>query len=822
MTLPALPRVSNMKADEIFEELRTRLYDLGEARSHVLLNSASDRHQLSLFSGLRISDMIVELLRYKWYDGKEPSLRQDDWKARRDDLVEVLRMPWSLCASNSNGPNCPGGSTGCEWCRYSILSVAGQLNTLALGFAGTAFVPKDEGRGLQDQEKDREAAGERGEDTANLDSIKQELASARSELSEAQKTIEQLQKDNASTASDHKKDKEFLEKLKKVYDSMTEKVKECTKLLKSFKGSSTVWEVASKQCEALNDMVNFQLDEGLAMENIGEKDSAERRRMLKQEARGYQHQHVQALMKIDKHSKAEKMAKEVLDQSRRHSGKDASETQAIFKDYCEILTKVGKVQGAEFEYLQIWYDQDLESHDFRDEAGMSLAQLKQRHDEVEEAALWYRKVAARRLARLDVDRAAQVTLKMVSAQKQLRLSPESAEMLKKIWAKADDQPTPAVLSCGQELGFFLVSVGKYGEAKAVLAAVWRGLEKYGDEYLDKRTRVALSLAAIVPELVDGDDSDLQDLYEWISDRAKSKVDKKLSLKFQYQLGCLQLSRGDSEGAEKTLKTAWQEAKGAEGLGPSDELTIDIGCEYGQAILANGRREADAKAVFEELWKALDTAKKIKAVRTARPHIVSVLTTARHYAELLLEEAEACETEEKQKAGYKTAKKVLESAWKVAWPGRDKLVADRNLASLVDLLWTGDTYGECLVYLGRPDEAVGVLTDVLEWRKIWNSDAAEINITSGLLKDARDADARLKKAANPGPKDKPPGPKEKPPGGAGTTPDVSAGSDNLRPLPVAGLTGQRERGKSPAPQPKPKPPKARKQPNTTRLLRFLVS
>ncbi|KFY58622.1 hypothetical protein V496_06054 [Pseudogymnoascus sp. VKM F-4515 (FW-2607)] len=848
-----------MPEEEILGELRARLYDLGEARAYAPRSSTLEMYQLSLYggTGLRITDIIVALLRNQLHATKESPRLREHWTAYRDKLLEALRVPWSGCARNTGSKKCLGGSSGCEVCRYSILSIASQLNTLALGFAGTTFASEGTDREVQGQKNESCSPNNRSS-KPDLEAVQKELALTKSKLLEAEENSRCLEKvqeltqkeqqilkieledakkelqtlnteledakkelqtlntelENAKTeASDIQKNRE---QYMTAYRNMTETINKCIKVLISDKGNSKarkdiILAVSLEHYDALDKDVTFRL-ETLSKQHPPDEDTKQRK-ALEQEALEHQHGRVKTLMKMDKHKEAEETAKSVLDNRRKNLGKDSEKTQDIFKDYCVILEKGVRLEAVEWEYLQVWFDDSLKDDKFRDGAGISLAELSQRRDQIDESALWYRKVAIRRLARLDVKGAANAALKMVATLMSFHLSSESVDTLRKIWEKADINLSDDVLSCGQELGQFFVSIGKYKEAKDVLLAVWKALQKCsGDEYIDRRIMTALALVSTIGQLPDDDGGDLDELYKSIADLAKVKGDKKVSLQHQYQLGCVQLSRMNTKEAETTLKAAWEEAKAAapEGLGANNILTIQIGWSYGQALLSQPDRDADAKEVFKVLCKAALVQKRDDSRTLAQT--VANLTIGRSYSELLLADAEACKDEERQLATYKLARDTLRNVWDEASLRVVKILEDRNLDALKDLLWIGDSYGECLTYLSAPTKAIAVLTEVLNLRKKWTTDTSEIETTSELLKEAVVAKSNLKQVDSPKKTmDKPvandPGKVGQKSGG--DAPHLSPSGPN------------KERAKSPArpAQPKPKPPKARK--GRVGLLRYFA-
>ncbi|OBT47583.1 hypothetical protein VE00_02904 [Pseudogymnoascus sp. WSF 3629] len=859
MTHYSPPTVSNMTPEDILDELKARLYDLGEARAYAPRSSTLELYQLSLYgtTSLRITDIIVELLRNQLHATKESSHRRKYWTDYRDSLLESLRTPWGQCASNTGSRNCPGGSSGCETCRYSILSIASQLNTLTLRFAETIFAPEGTYREVQGQENESSRSDNRSSNP-DLEAVQRELASTKSKLSEAEEKTRCLEKEQEQTQKelqalkieleDAKKElqtqKTELENAKKkssnllenrdqfrtAYQDMVNMINRCITVLISDKGNCKVRKeiiltVSLEHYDALNKGVTFQLQTLSKQHSLDEE--ANRRKALEQEALKHQHGRVKTLMKMEKHKEAEETAKSVLYNRRKDLGKESERTQDIFKDYCEILEKTAKLDMVEWEYLQVWHDDSLKKDKFRYGAGISLAQLHQRRDQIDESALWYRKVATRRLDREDVNGAANAALKMVVAQKSFHLSSESVETLRKIWKKADNNLNDDVLSCGQELGQFFISVGKYEEAKDVLLAVWKALQKCnGNEYIDRGIEVALALVSTIGQLPNDDGSDLDNLHKSIAKLAEDKGDKKVSLQHQYYLGCSQLRRMDAGGSEKTLKAAWEEAKAAAELGVNNVFTIQIGWDYGQAILAQPGRDADAMEVFRALCLSalLPITKKKDDSRTLSRTLAQTtanLTIGRSYAELLIADAEACKNEEKQMATYKSAKDVLQSVWDEASPRVDKILEDRNSSALTDLLWIGDSYGECLTYLSAPSKAITVLTEVSNLRNNRTANAGEIETTAGLLKDAHEALSRLK-PVDSGKKTT----DRKVSDDAGRAGQQSGGEAPYLPPPYfspSGPTRERARSRSPAPQPqlRSKPPKARKRARKVGLINYFA-
>ncbi|OBT90054.1 hypothetical protein VE02_02512 [Pseudogymnoascus sp. 03VT05] len=790
------PMVSNMTPEDILDELRARLYD-------------------------------IELLRNKMHATKDSFRRQEHWTACRDTLLKALKTPWGPCASNTGSRKCLGGSSGCETCRYSILSIASQLNTLALGFAGTTSAPGVTYREVQGQDNESSPSDNRPS-MPDLEAVREELESTKSKLLEAEENSRSLEKNTKKDASDLLRNRE---QFRTAYHDMANTIKKCITVLTSDKGEGNsetrkniILTVSLEHYDALDKDVTFQL-QTLPMQQHSQNEETNQRKALEQEALRHQHGHVKTLIQMDRHKEAEETAKSVLYNRREHLGKESGETQDIFRDYCMILEKGVKLDEVELEYMQLWLDNSLKNDEFRDGAGISLAQLSKRRDQIDESAIWYKKVATRRLARLDVNGAANAALEMLVAQKSFHLSSESVETLKKIWEKADINISGDVLSCGQELGQFFVSVGIYKEAKDVLLAVWKALQKFsGDEYINRRSMTALALVSIIGQLPDDDRSDFEELYKSIVDLAKVKGDKKISLQYQHQLGCVQLSRRYMGDSEKTLKAAWEEAKAAapEGLGENDVLTIQIGWSYGRAILSQHGRDAHAMKAFRDLCLAAllpirqkedfrIMAQKKDDSRTLAQTIAGV-TIGRSYAELLITDAEACKDEEKQRATYTSAKDVLQSVWDEVSLRVDKIHEDRNLDALTDLLWIGDSYGECLTYLGVPEKAITVLTGVLNLRNKWTTNAGETETTSELRKEAIDAQERLK-LVDSGKKvtDK------KVADDAGKAGQKSGGgASNLSP------SGNKERARSRSPsQPKPRPPKARKQSRNMGAVRFFA-
>ncbi|OBT54682.1 hypothetical protein VE04_07728 [Pseudogymnoascus sp. 24MN13] len=864
--------------EEILGELRARLYDLGEARAYAPRSSTLELYQLSLYggTGLRITDIIVELLRNQLHATKESSRLREHWTACRDNLLKTLRTPWGTCAANAGSRKCLGGSSGCEMCRYSILSIASQLNTLTLGFAGTTFAPEGTYREVQGQENESSPPDDNRPSKSDLEAVQKELSSTKSKLLEAEENSRCLEKVQELTQEELKTLKTELEDAKKevetqkieldnakkglqtlkielenakkkatdlrgsreqfrtAYHNMANRTNECIRVLTSDKGNSKtkkdtiltatmrkdILTVSLELYDALNKDVTSRL-QALPKQHSSDEDT-NRRRALEQEALGHQHGRVKTLMKMGKHKEAEETAKRVLYDRRKHLGKDSEKTQDIFKDYCVILEKgVGeKLNAVEWEYLQVWFDDSLMDDKFRDGAGISLAQLSQRRDQIDESALWYRKVATRRLARDDVNGAANAALKMVAAQKSFHLSSESVETLRKIWGKAADiNLTDDVLSCGQELGQFFVSVGNYKEAKEVLLVVWKALEKRsGNEYIDRCIKTALTLVSTIGHLPNDDGGELDELYKSIAKLAEEKGDKKISLQHQYQLGLAQLSRMETGDSEKTLKAAWEEAKAAAELGVNNVLTIQIGWSYGRAILSQPGRDADAMDVFRLLCKTalLPIGHKKD---DSRPLALTVanLTIGRSYAELLIADAEAWKDKEKQMATYKSAKETLRMVWNEASPRVDKILGDRNLDALTDLLWIGDSYGECLTYLRDPSKAITVLTDVFNLRSKWTTNTSDIETTSELLKEALVAQSKLKYAESA----------KKATDKKVVDDAAKAGQKSGGDVPHLSPSGpNRERAKSPAPpaqpaHPRPKPPKARKQSRRVGLFRYFA-
>ncbi|ETI21697.1 hypothetical protein G647_08044 [Cladophialophora carrionii CBS 160.54] len=110
---------------------------------------------------------------------------------------------------------------------------------------------------------------------------------------------------------------------------------------------------------------------------------------------------------------------------------------------------------------------------------------------------------------------------------------------------------------------------------------------------------------------------------------------------------------------------------------------------------------------------------------------AILITARPYAELLMEAAESCRDQKVQKVAYRVARKVPSEAWTTGKPHVRKLVEEWNWTTLTDLLWVGDSYGQCLTYLRAPSTAVGMLEEVFQIRKTWKPDADETATTLAL-------------------------------------------------------------------------------------------
>lgn len=853
------PTVSNMTPEDILDELKARLYDLGEARAHALRSPTLELYQLSLYAGtsLRITDIIVELLRNQLHATKESSHRRKYWTDYRDSLLESLRTPWGQCASKSGSQKCLGGSSGCETCRYSIRSIASQLNTLTLRFAETTFAPEGTYQEVQGQENESSRSDNRSSNP-DLEAVQMELATTKSKLSEAEEKTGCLEKEQEQTQKelqtlrieleDAKKElqtqKTGLENAKKkasnllenrdqfraAYQDMVDTINRCITVLISDKGNNKVRKeiiltVSLEHYDALNKGVTFQLQTLSKQHSLDEETN--RRKALEQEALKHQHGRVKTLMKMEKHKEAEETAKSILYNRRKDLGKESEKTQDIFNDYCEILEKAVKLDMVEWEYLQIWYDSSLKKNKFRDGAGISLAQLNQRRDQIDESALWYRKVATRRLDREDVNGAANAALKMVVAQKSFHLSSESVETLKRIWKKADNNLNDDALSCGQELGQFFISVGKYEEAKDILLAVWKALQnRNGNEYIDRCIEVALALLSTIGELPNDDGGDLDNLHKSIAKLAEDKGDKKISLQHKHYLGCAQFSRMDTRGSEKTLKAAWEEAGAAAELGVNNVLTIQIGWDYGQAILAQPGREAEAMEVFRVLCLSslLPIAKKKDDSRTSSRTLAQTtanLAIGRSYAELLIADAEACKNEEKQMATYKLAKDVLQRVWDEASPRVDKIREDRNSSALMDLLWIGDSYGECLAYLSGPSMAITVLTEVYNLRRSWTANAGEIETTARLLKEAHEALSRLK-PVDSGRRTT----DRKVSDDAGRAGQQSGGEAPHLPPPYlspSGPTRGRARSRSPAPQPQPgsRLPTARKRARKVGLINYFA-
>ncbi|RMZ75428.1 hypothetical protein DV737_g5288, partial [Chaetothyriales sp. CBS 132003] len=741
-----LQTADKMAPEDVLEELKARLYNLSMP---VPANPAAEPIQLSLYhnTGLRITDMIVELLRNKFLVGNARSFHD----AAREDgrtmncLLENLRTPWGRCSGRPGESTCAGGSSTCWTCRYSVILIAGQINYLTLEYSGLPRTEKSQtGHGWASQPGPTEDLG--GE-KPDVEAVRKEFSS---KVSGLEQKIKDLENDKASAEKTVKNDakklgesQERLRKLKSAYDQMADTVKDCVKYLPFDKENTDkadkkkiIWEVGAKQYNALYGMAMFQI------EDLAEEKTSERK-TLKLDALEYQHRHVKALMKVGKYGDVEKMAKSVLDERRHRPGRQDEKTRDIFKDYCEILEHVNKADVVEREYLQTWCDETLDK-ELRCEAGTNLAHFKQRRNENEEAAVWYRKVAAFQLASSDVYLAADSALKMLTAQKSLYLNPESANMLKAIWEQAQKRFTSdpnvhlsgTVLSCGQELANFLIGVREYTKAEEVLFSIWEGLGKYGgDEYEDKRAAVARFLISISTQAVEKD-NDI--LLKTISKHAESKVDKKLSLQYKWLLGCLYNRRGDPQKAEETLRAAYKEARALDGLSPSNILTIQIGWDLVQAILDQPGR--DAKAEFRSLWEALKPSLKEKDSDRPMARSVVILTTGSSYAELLINEAKSCQDKTKQMDTYSLAKDILSIVWKVK-PRIEKFVEHRNPTALADLLRSRDLYGECLVHLGYPSEAVETLTEVLDIRVRWMPNTDGIGSTSTLLEDAREANLK---------------------------------------------------------------------------------
>lgn len=220
--------------------------------------------------------------------------------------------------------------------------------------------------------------------------------------------------------------------------------------------------------------------------------------------------------------------------------------------------------------------------------------------------------------------AANSALKMVAAHKSFHPSFESVDMLEKIWRKGQERLAQEadtdtglvenVLACGHELDKSFASGGKYKEAKEVLWAVWKVPQKsVGSEHNARCIQAALTLVSIMPLLPsdagDGSSSgsggggDLDELYEAITEQAKLGGDKELSLRYQHRLGCAQLGRGAFQDAEKTLGSACKAAQDSKlpGLGKNSVFTLQIGWDYGQAILSQPERDDDAAKHFATLW-----------------------------------------------------------------------------------------------------------------------------------------------------------------------------------------------------------------------------
>ncbi|KFY37453.1 hypothetical protein V495_07170 [Pseudogymnoascus sp. VKM F-4514 (FW-929)] len=839
MALYLSPNVSNMTEEDILDELRARLYDLGEARAHSFRSPTSAPYQLSLYggTGLRTTDIIVKLLDSQLHIIKESPRRREYWTACRDRLLEALRTPWGRCDSNPGSQKCLGGSSGCDTCRYSIQSITRQINTLALGFAGT-YAPEVANGEVQGQGNESSQSNNQSS-KPGLDDIQNELALTKSKLLEAEEKTKCLEKEKEGAQKELKTLKTELENAtkdainltenrkqsKKAYDSLANAINKSIKILESDKSNprirkEIILKASLEHYDALIKDVTFQL-QALPTKHPLDEETTRRVSELEKETIGYQHGRVKALMKLDRHKEAEETAKGVLNSRRKLLGKEAEKTQDILRDYCAVLEKSVKLDEVEWEYLKIWLDSSLKDDKFRDWAGISLALLSQKRDHIDESALWYKKVAIRRLGRFDVNGAAEAALKMVTAQKSFHLSSESVDTLKKTWDKADSNPNDDVLSCGQELGQFYVSVGKYKEAKGVLLAVWKALQKRsGDEYIDRGISVAMTLVSTIGQLPNDDGSDLEELYKSIAESAKIKGDKKTSLQYQhqlglgrskgprnqYQLGCAQLSRSDTVDSEKTLKAAWEEARGPEGLGSKNVLTIQIGWSYGRAILSQSGRDADAMEVFRVLCdSALLPLKAKKDDNRTLAQTIANLAIGRAYAELLLADAEACKIEKEQRPKYKLAKDVLEKVWTEAHQRLDKILESRNLDALTDFLWIGDSYGECQTYLGYPPTAIKVLTEVFELRSKWIQNTSEIETTSDLLKEALEAQAKAKQREME--KEK-----EKKAAEEAAKAGQKAGQEGS---PLSPPGPKLEGLKSPllaekVVQPKPKPPKARKQ------------
>lgn len=759
--------MTSIKADDLFQELGPRLYEWGDSRSPVLQTSPSETQQLPLYYGLRTSDIVVELLRYKWHYDK-PGTRQDDWRARLHALLEALRMPLGRCSVHSNSPNLQAGTVPCGSCRYSLLSIAGNVNTLALGFPGIPSLLIPGGDALEDK-------GVPSKEAAELEGVKLELTTLSSKLSEAQKTIADLRDEKLAveqkmkaaeeaakkTTSERDYYQEALRKVQRAYHLMGEAVEAADELAKSNDGSlttNTAWKMVDKLLEALGDRASFQLKEGIAMKNLANKDDEKREcKRLGNDEMEYRHRRVRALLNVGGTlygTTAKELAEELLNQRREMLGRDAPETKEIFRDYCKALKRLSKPKVLENEYVHVWHDQSIQDSDFIEEAGIGLAELKLGRDEKEEAVLWYRKVAARRFDRGQGDLAAEAAVKMVMVQKPLFLGSESLKLLVKIWEKygvfekTRASPSKIVLSCGQEAGALLVSHGKYAEAKAVFMEVWRALEDHGGKELERRALIAQSLATIILDHLPGHDEDLRELSEWMSsslELARTRDDKKATLRFQYHLGCLWDGRRDHIEAEKTLRAAWNNASKEVGDGSEDdELAINIGAACVQAILAQADREADAKKLSEEIWQKLT--KILSKKKLSLTQQVMLLTAARPYAEVLLYEASNANDEEKEEKS-KTANDVLEKAWNKASAGGKELVKTQNFAPLADLLWIGNMYGAYLTHFGLPAKAIEVLK-VVEGLNSWNLDPEEVDVTYDNLKKAQMAIAeeKLKKPA----------------------------------------------------------------------------